>query len=370
LLATHRVSDASGSGAPRPGADPRFASAYLEFEALLAAEFEVTDDRQRRFDTPAAGELLVERHWRSIPSTARRTCRAHPLRTRTWPPPSATSPRSRVDSQPAEGHAGLAEVLYASLPRRGEVEPRSRPQARSAEPAYDVRMAVLTTSAATRGGARVTVDVGPPSALCAGRRPLCESNLLVGDIAEAVRRCEEALALDPLLVESRRFLIHQYLLLGEPVAAESLVESPGGEPSLRALPILIDRQDWRRAGEVAYRALERQTTSPTALAYACSAIRMHARVTGDYAAAASSRVGHHADVERQPGDPGTAYRVRDPRLRSRTQIQAGQEQRGRRLAAIPPACAKETGELGARILVRPLHPAGHERRTRRRDRDV
>ena len=248
------------------------------------------------------------------------------------------------------------------------------------EPAYDVRKAVFlyderSDPEAARDLLLDVVKLHPRYVPALAR--LCESNLLVGDIAEAVRRCEEALALDPLLEESRRFLIHQYLLLGEPDVAESLVESPGGEPSLRALPILIDRQDWRRAGEVAYRALERQTTSPTALAYACSAIRMHARVSGDYRRAAlalDAESGISWDAGRNPVLPDEPARVRDPAIAlADILLQSGDKRLGGSLlAAILSRMRHEIDARPSGILVRqlPRRRARNERRARRSDGDA
>ena len=91
---------------------------------------------------------------------------------------------------------------------------------------------------------------------------LCEMNDQLGDTAIGIRYCEEALALDPLLEETRRELIHHYLQLGDVPAAESLIEHASDELSLRALPILLDRRDWHQAGKVAYQSLEQRTNSP------------------------------------------------------------------------------------------------------------
>jgi len=363
LLATHRVNDAKAALARFQQAvalDPKFASAYLGIAeaALFAAEFEITDDRQHRFDTARRrGELLVERALAIDPEHGEAYLQRAHLAAYENLASAERDFRRGLELSPnsAEGHAGLAEVLYASLPRRGEaleLLDRAR-KLDPLEPAYDVRMAVyLYDERSDPEAAReLLVDVvarHPRYAPAVAR--LCESNFLVGDIAEAIRYCEEALALDPLLEESRRFLIHQYLLLGRPEVAELLVGNTD-EPSLRSIPILIDRRDWVRAGEVAYRALQQRTTSPSARWYACSAIRMHARTTGDYtraAAALEAESGITWDASGNPVIPDQPTGVRDPAIAlADVLIQAGQEKRGRRLLAeILARMRHETGELG------------------------
>ena len=300
----------------------------------------------------------MKRPYPSIRPTARPTCTARTFRRSTTWRSAEEDYRRGLELSPnsAEGYAGLAEVLDTSWPRRDEaleLLDRAR-RLDPLKPAYDVRKAVYlyderSDPVAARELLRDVVALHPRYAPAAAR--LCESNLLVGDIAEGVRYCEEALALDPLLEESRRFLIHQYLLLGEPDVAEVLVERPGEEPNLRALPILIDRRDWVGAGEVAYRALERRTTSPTARWYACSAIRMHARTTGDYRRAIEALEAEAGIAWGSSGDPGLPdepTRVRDPAIAlADVLLQSGQEQRGHRLlAAILARMRHEVGELG------------------------
>jgi tetratricopeptide (TPR) repeat protein len=376
LLATHRIKDAKAALARFQQAvalDPKFASAYLGIAeaALFAAEFEITDDRQRRFDTARRrGELLVEKALAIDPEHGEAYLQRAHLEAYENLASAERDFRRGLELSPnsAEGHAGLAEVLYASLPRRGEaleLLERAR-KLDPLEPAYDVRMAVyLYDERSDPEAAReLLVDVvarHPRYAPAVAR--LCESNFLVGDVAEAIRHCEEALALDPLLEESRRFLIHQYLLLGRPEIAELLVGNTGDEPDLRSIPILIDRRDWVRAGEVAYRALQQRTTSPSARWYACSAIRMHARTTGDYtraAAALEAESGITWDANGNPVIPDQPTGVRDPAIAlADVLIQAGQEKRGRRLlAAILARMRHETGELGrAEYWYVHFHPA-------------
>ena len=364
LLATNRVSDARAAITRFEQAvalDPAFAAAYLGIAeaALFAAEFEITDDRQSRFESARRrGRMLIEKALSIDPANGEAYLhRAHLSAFDDLASAEADYRRGlELSPNSAEGYAGLAEVLYTSRPRRDEaleLLDRAR-RLDPLKPAYDVRKAVYlyderSDPVAARELLRDVVALHPRYAPAVAR--LCESNLLVGDIAEAVRYCEEALALDPLLEESRRFLIHQYLLLGEPDVAEVLVERPGEEPNLRALPILIDRRDWVRAGEVAYRALERRTTSPTARWYACSAIRMHARTTGDYRRAIDALEAEAGIAWSASGDPvlpDEPTRVRDPAIALADMLlQSGQERRGRKLlAAILARMRHEVGELG------------------------
>ena len=366
LLATNRVSDARAAMTRFEQAvalDPAFAAAYLGIAeaGLFAAEFEITDDRQSRFEiAPGAGaRCWSTRRCRSTRPTARRTCSA-----RTWSAfddlASAEKDYRRgleLSPNSAKGYAGLAEVLYTSRPRRDEaleLLDRAR-RLDPLKPAYDVRKAVYlyderSDPVAARELLRDVVKA--PSALRAGTSLGCaRATYWSATSRKPSATARKRLALDPLLEESRRFLIHQYVLLGEPDVAEMLVERPGEEPNLRALPILIDRRDWVRAGEVAYRALERRTTSPTARWYACSAIRMHARTTGDYRRAIDAleaEAGIAWSASGNPVLPDEPTRVRDPAIAlADVLLQSGQEQRGHRLlVAILARMRYEVGELG------------------------
>ena len=70
--------------------------------------------------------------------------------------------------------------------------------------------------------------------------------------------------------------------IGDPAAAERVVGEDFGETSPRALPILLDRHEWRLAGEVAYTSLACGTASPFTMLDHLVAIRMHARTIGDF----------------------------------------------------------------------------------------
>ena len=364
LLATNRVTDASKAIThfeQSVSRDPAFAAAYLGIAeaALFVAEYEVTGDRQARFVRALnRGRELVERAVELDPDNgAAYLQRAH-LSAFVDLGSAEEDYRRGLELSPnsAEGHAGLAAVLYATPSRRDEalkLLDRAR-KLDPLEPAYDVTRAVfmfdeLSDVEGARELLRDVVARNPRYAPALAR--LCEMNQLLGDAAAAIRYCEEALALDPLLEETRKELIHNYLQLGEPGIAESLVEQPGDELTLRALPILLDRRDWIRAGEVAYESLERRTASPLTRWFVCTAIRMHARATGDYRRAVSVLEAESGVRWGASGDavlPEEASRVRDAAIAlAGVLLESGQEQKARRLlAAVLARMRHEVGDLG------------------------
>jgi TolB-like protein len=364
LLATNRVSDANKSMAhfeESVSLDPGFALAYLGIAAaaLFVAEYEVTDDRQRRFEiAKRRGETLVEKALSIDPANGDAYLQRAHLAAFVDLESAEEDYRRGLELSPnsAEGHAGLAAVLYATPARRDEalkLLDRAR-KLDPLEPAYDVTKSVflydeLSDVEGARELLRDVVARNPRYVPALAR--LCETNQLLGDTANAIRYCEEALALDPLLEEIRRFLIHLYLQRGDPEVAEMLVEDRGDELTLRALPILIDRRDWRRAGDVAYRSLERRTASPFARWFVCTAIRMHARTTGDYRRAESvleAESGVRWDATGNAVLPEEGSRVRDAAIAlADVLLASGQEQKGRRLlAAVLGRMRREVGELG------------------------
>ncbi len=365
LLATNRVADASKAIThfeQSVSLDPRFASAYLGIAeaALFVAEYEMTDDRQSRFGSAMRrGQALVQKALSIDPANGDAYLQRAHLSAYVDLGSAEKDYRRGLELSPnsAEGHAGLAAVLYATPSRRDEaleLLERAR-KLDPLEPGYDVTKAVfLYDERSDAEGAReLLLDVvarNPRYAPALAR--LCEAHNVLGETAHAVRYCEEALALDPLLEDTRRFLVLLYVQLGEPAVAEMLVEDPGEELTLRALPILIDRRDWQRAGDVAYQALERGTASPFVRWFVCGAIRMHARATGDYSRAESvleAESGVRWDAAGNAVLPGEeASRVRDAAIAlADVLLESGQEQKGRKLlAAILGRMRHEVGELG------------------------
>lgn len=166
---------------------------------------------------------------------------------------------------------------------------------------------------------------------------LCESRALAtGQDADGIRYCEQALAIDPLLEAARRMLIMSYLDVDDPAAAQQLIDASRGETAVPQTLIALYRRDWLQAGEAAYEALERRTSAPTDLSMVLNAIRMHARMTGDFSRARTA-VEAIADVSwdasgRPSLSGGSPYRD-GPIALADLLILEGQEERGRRLLA-------------------------------------
>ena len=96
------------------------------------------------------------------------------------------------------------------------------------------------------------------------------------------------------------------------------------------------QRDWLRAGEAAYEVLALRTSAPNIHGLVLSAIRMHARATGDFARARAALEPIAYVSWDAAGHPSlTAYlAVRDgPIALADLLIQDGQEERGRRLLA-------------------------------------
>jgi hypothetical protein len=56
--------------------------------------------------------------------------------------------------------------------------------------------------------------------------------MLLGRLADGIRLCEQALAVDPLLEQARRMLIRIYLDIDDPVAAEELADTSRGDEAV------------------------------------------------------------------------------------------------------------------------------------------
>jgi TolB-like protein/DNA-binding winged helix-turn-helix (wHTH) protein/Tfp pilus assembly protein PilF len=76
----------------------------------------------------------------------------------------------------------------------------------------------------------------------------------VGDLADAVKYAEQALALEPRSLYTRHLLSRLYLQLEEYDSARQVIAEGGGTDDMGQLPLLLYRQEWRLAGEAAYKA--------------------------------------------------------------------------------------------------------------------
>jgi hypothetical protein len=173
----------------------------------------------------------------------------------------------------------------------------------------------------------------------------------MGQAANGIRYCEQALALDPSLEATRRTLIHAYVDLGDLSAAGQLIEDDGFEPSPRRLLLLMHEGDWRQAGDVAYESLASRTVSGMEMSMHVAAIRMHARVTGEFERARTAleeASGVRWDAAGRAILPHEGSPVRDAAIGlADVLLASGQERQGRQLlATILARMRYELGELG------------------------
>jgi TolB-like protein len=272
--------------------DPEFAHAYVNLAAakLLVAEYEVTDDRAERFEIALReSRELVERALALDPENGDAYLQRANLTTFDDLSAAEADFRKGLDLSPnsAEGYAGLATVLYADPARREEALQMLERARRidPLDPGYDVRKAVflIYERSDVNGADKLLSSVleRHPRYLPALVR-LCEvRSFLLGRHAEAIRLCEQALAVDPLMEEARRILIKAYLEVDDLAAAEQLAEASHGESAVPRTLIAMHKKDLRAAGEAGYEALARRTTAPNNVSWMFIAIRLDARATGD-----------------------------------------------------------------------------------------
>jgi len=294
LLASGRVSEVKRSIPHFLEAiriDPRFADGHVSLaEAqLLVAEFEVTADRQARFEAALRqSEILLARALTLDPENGHAYLQRGYVRAFTDIAAAEADYRRGLALSPndARGHAGFAAVLYQQPERRAEALARLDRARRldPMEPAHDVTKAIFMWYGRgdPQGADDILQDVltRNPSYEPALARIAEVLAMGMAETAAAARYGEQSLALDPLAEWTRRNLIRVYLDLGDLQAARDLVEDEPDAGASRELPWLLYKQDWLRAGEVAYHALEGVVMGgETGLTI--NAVRMHARVTGD-----------------------------------------------------------------------------------------
>ena len=273
--------------------DPKFAAAYVSLaEAeLFVAEYEVTDDRQERFERAfARGQELVEKALSLDPELSDAYLQRAYLETFGDEGKKAEEDYRRgleLSPNSAKAYAGLAQVLYKTPTRRDEaLEMLERARKLDPlEPAYDVYKAIFLfyERGDVQGANDLLVEAlrEDPKYLPALQR-LCELRAFgMGRQSDAVLYCEQALAIDPLSTETRLHLLRMYLALGE-LAAARQVAGEGGRDSL-VPQVLLQKysRDWVRAGEGAYDVLAQRTASPSVMGPMIDTILMHARTTGD-----------------------------------------------------------------------------------------
>jgi TolB-like protein/Tfp pilus assembly protein PilF len=296
LLAADRVADMQQAIEQLERAveiDPEFDSAYvgLAEAGLFMAEYDVTEDRQTRFENALEqGRTLVERALSINPDNGEAYLVRASIDAYEDLATAEADYRRGLELSPnsAKGYHGLAVVLYETPSRRDEalaMLDRAR-KLDPLQPAYDVTRAVflLYERADVRGANDLLADVlrrhpdyQPALARMTEVRGFC-----MGRPAESIEYAERALSLDPLAEDVRRGLLRGYLDVGDVAAAEDVVSSAPHESTVRRIPILARQRDWVQAGEAAYEAFARQTFSPKDIVFGVAAIRMHARTTHDF----------------------------------------------------------------------------------------
>jgi TolB-like protein/Tfp pilus assembly protein PilF len=302
LLANDRVIDMREAIAQFNRAidlDPKFAAAYVSLSEaeIFVAEYDVTDDRDERFDRALEhGRELVDKALQIDPENGDAFLQRAQLTAYDDLQSAEADYRRGLELSPnsARGFAGLAAVVYADASRRDEAL-ELLDKARKLDPletGYDVTKAVfMLYERGDRQAAYAILNEASernPSYLPALVR-LCEiETYQLGLQSRAIEHCERAIAVDPLSEEARRLLIKSYLDLREERAAVDVAGDSDRRADVAQVHILAYRKDWLRAGELAYEVLDRRTDSPNSIGMVLSAIRMHARLTGDYGRAVAA----------------------------------------------------------------------------------
>ncbi len=273
--------------------DPNFAAAYvgLAEAGLFVAEYDVTDDRQARFEGALErGRALIERALALDPENGEAYIVQASMTAFTDLAGAEAEYRRGLELSPnsASGYAGLAAVLYETLSRRNEalaMLDRAR-KLDPLQPAHDVLRArfLLYDRADVQGANELLVDVlrRNPDYLPALAGLTEVRTHCMGAPVEGIEYGERALQLDPLTEHTRHSLVLAYLDVGDVAAAELIVDTADHDVSVRRIPILLYQHEWQRAGDVAYESFARHGVTPRASPLAVAAIRMHARVTRDY----------------------------------------------------------------------------------------
>jgi adenylate cyclase len=299
LASTLRIADLKSAAEQFTRAlelDAGFAPAYVELASakLQVAEFEITDDRRLRFEAaltqaseliakaleldPANGHAYVERAYISAFSDLAAAEAAY---------------RRGIELSPsyAKAYVGLAAVLYENPAKRDEALLMLDHARRldPLEPEYDVTKSIflfygkgkLAESIELLRGVVARNPHYQPALMRLGESLGC----CQGRYAEGIKYLEQAIRLDPLSDLARWSLLKQYIDVGEPETAMRVLEEAEHPLPVRRIGLYLYRHEWRQAGEAAYEAVETGTLAPYDEPTAELAIRLHARVTRDYARA-------------------------------------------------------------------------------------
>ncbi len=239
LLAGDRVADVQQAIEQLQRAaelDPNFAAAYvgLAEAGLFAAEYDVTEDRQSRFEAALAeGLVLVERALSVDPDNGEAYLARASMKAFTDLVAAEADFRRGLELSPnsARGYHGLAVVLYETPARRDEalaMLDRAR-KLDPLQPAYDVTKAVflLYERGDVQSAENLLLDVlrrNPDYQPALAR--LSEIRIYVlGQSADGIESAERALELDPLAEDLRRGLVRAYLDVDDVHAAEQVADA-------------------------------------------------------------------------------------------------------------------------------------------------
>ena len=296
LASTLRIADLKSAAeqfARAINMDASFAPAYVELASaqLQAAEFEITDDRQRRFEAALSdGKELIDKALELDPANGHAFVERAYINAFTNLAAAEADYRRGIELSPnyAKAYEGLAAVLYENPTKRDEALAMLEHAHRldPLEPRIDVTRAVLLLygKSQPREAADLLLDV-------VRRNPLYQPALLrlgetlaccQGRYAESLKYLEQALALDPLSEFARYWLAHNYMDMGELDTAIQVIEEAEHPLPVRTMTLQVYRHEWRQAAEAAYSAIAAGTLTPYEEPIADMAIRMLARATGDF----------------------------------------------------------------------------------------
>ena len=298
LLSTWRSADMETAARHAERAiaiEPEFAAAHvlLASARLSAAEFNPGDNREQVFRDalPGVRRLLDRAIELDARSADAYSVRGY-LNAFSDPVAAEADYRRSLTLNPNESRAyeGLAALLFGNLERRDEIE-ELIDRARVLDP-LEPRLDVLKATYlqyqkddfANSEKLLITALNKDPLYQPALQR-LAQLYWTHGRLSDGIRISEQVVAADPEALQAQQILQYLYFAVGDMAAANSVSQGFGQQSAVLATPLLLFRQQWRDAGDEAYRAAQAQTIPEVGEAIYITAIRRHARATGNFARA-------------------------------------------------------------------------------------
>jgi len=323
LATTLRIADSAAAAKQFAAAirvDPQFAPAYVELAnaRLRVAEFDITPDREARFDAARtdAGRLIEKALSLDPYNSEAYAARAY-VRAFDDLAAAESDYRKSIELSPsnASAHEGLAAVLYETPAKRDQalqVLDRAR-ELDPLEPRYDVTKAVflLYWRAQVDQGVALLREVlkrdplYQPALMRLGEARAC----LRGEEADGLRYLEQAIDLDPRSDLTVSQLVGAYANTQQQAAAEDVLKQFGASVSGSDLKLAVERREWPAAAESAYHAIGGGTLAPYNIVVAAYAIRLHARETRDYQRALAVLEKVSGVTWNERGEPRVAMQV-------------------------------------------------------------